>query len=209
MPRPPFKRRLTPMGHHRMVGRGVAGEVPDPVVVRSPVHLAQHGAAGELALSDSALSGRMIAALDALIGDRPCVALTSDLKLRVPRTKLASYADAAVVCGEPVRDGEDPNAVTNPLVIVEVLSDSTERWDRVGRFRHYRALESLRDYVLVSQHDRHIEVYSRDAAGRWVMSEAGEGESVAVSSLGGSIGVDRVYRGIELSPTDASGRPGG
>ena len=157
----------------------------------------------------SALSGRMIAALDALIGDRPCLAHTSDLKLRVPKTKLASYADAAVVCGEPIPDEEDPNAVTNPLVIVEVLSDSTERWDRVGKFRHYRALESLRDYVLVSQHDRHIEVYSRDAAGRWVMSEAGEGESVAVSSLGGSIGVDRVYRGIALSPTDPSGRPGG
>jgi Uma2 family endonuclease len=157
----------------------------------------------------SGLSGRMIAALDALIGDRPCVAHSSDLKLRVPKTKLASYADAVVVCGEPSRDDEDPNAVTNPLVIVEVLSDSTERWDRVGKFRHYRALESLRDYVLVSQHDRHIEVYSRDAAGRWVMSEASEGESVAVASLGGVLDVDRVYRGIALEPTDPSGRPGG
>ncbi|MDO9018905.1 MAG: Uma2 family endonuclease [Deltaproteobacteria bacterium] len=96
-----------------------------------------------------------------------------------------------------------------PTLSGAVLSDSTERWDRVGKFRHYRALESLRDYVLVSQHDRHIEVYSRDAAGRWVMSEAGEGEYIAVSSLGGSIDVDRVYRGIALSPTDMTGRPGG
>lgn len=157
----------------------------------------------------SGLSGRVIVALDALIGDRPCVAHTSDLKLRVPKTKLGSYADAAVVCGEPKRDAEDPNAVTNPMVIVEVLSDSTETWDRIGKFRHYRKLESLRDYVLVSQHERHIEVYSRDDAGRWVLSEAGEGESVTVSSLGGAIEVDRVYRGIELSPADPSGRPGG
>lgn len=157
----------------------------------------------------SGLSGRMIAALDALIGDRPCVAHSSDLKLRVPKSRLASYAEAVVVCGEPSRDEEDPNAVTNPMVIVEVLSDSTERWDRVGKFRHYRALQSLRDYVLVSQHDRHIEVYSRDAAGRWVMSEAGEGESVAVASLGGVIDVDRVYRGIVLERIDPSGRPGG
>jgi Uma2 family endonuclease len=157
----------------------------------------------------SGLSGRMIAALDALIGERPCVAHSSDLKLRVPKTKLASYADAVVVCGEPARDEEDPNAVTNPMVIVEVLSDSTERWDRVGKFRHYRALKSLCDYVLVSQHDRHIEVYSRDVDGRWVMSEAGEGESVAVASLGGVIDVDRVYRGIALERIDPSGRPGG
>ncbi len=157
----------------------------------------------------SALSGRMIAALDALIGDRSRVVHTSDLKLRVPKTKLASYADAVVVCGPASRDDQDPVAVTNPLVIVEVLSDSTERWDRVEKFRHYRSLASLRDYVLVSQHEPHVEVYSRDTAGRWVMSEADAGGSVVVASLGGVIDVDRVYRGIELEPTDASGRPGG
>ncbi|MEI8254328.1 MAG: Uma2 family endonuclease [Deltaproteobacteria bacterium] len=154
------------------------------------------------------LSGRLIAVLDALIGDRPCVAHSSDLKIRVPKTKLATYADGAVVCGEALRDDEDPQAVTNPSVIVEVLSDSTERWDRTGKFRHYRKLESLGDYVLVSQHQRHIEVYSRDAAGRWLLCEAGGGETVPVSSLGGTIDVDRVYRGIALSPADPAERPG-
>ena len=155
----------------------------------------------------AALSARMLIELGRILGDRPCVPYSSDLKIRVPKTKLATYADAAVVCGESRRDDEDRNAVTNPIVLVEVLSDSTERWDRNGKFRHYRKLESLRDYVLVSQHERLIEVYSRDAEGRWVLSEAGEGEAVRVSSLEGNIEVDRVYRGIALDPDPSSARP--
>jgi Uma2 family endonuclease len=150
----------------------------------------------------SALSAAMIAELRRLAGRGPCVVHTSDLKLRVPRTKLATYADAVVVCGEPVRDSGDPNAITNPTIIVEVLSDSSERWDRGGKFRNYRAIESLRDYIIVSQHERSIEVYSRNAQGRWMLYEASGGETVRVSALDGVLEVDEVYRGITLPAAD-------
>lgn len=84
-------------------------------------------------------------------------------------------------------------------------SDSTESWDRAGKFRRYRRLATLRDDVLVSQHERRIEVYSRRADGVWELREAGEDESVPLSAFGASIEVDRVYRGVTLDPVAPAG----
>jgi len=106
----------------------------------------------------------------------------------------------AVVCGELETHDDDPNAVLNPTVLVEVLSDSTGSSGRTGKFRRYRGLATLRDYVLVSQHERCIEVYSRDAEGGWVLREGADGESVALEALGGALEVDRVYRNVTLTP---------
>lgn len=85
-------------------------------------------------------------------------------------------------------------------MLVEVLSDSTESWDRTGKFKRYRKLETLRDCVLVSQHERSIEVYSRGASGVWELREAGEGESAPLSAFPDGLDVDRVYRGVTLTP---------
>jgi Uma2 family endonuclease len=102
---------------------------------------------------------------------------------------------------------EDRNAVVNPLVLVEVLSDSAGSWHRAGKFRRYRKLESLKHYVLVSQHERCIEVYSRRDDGVWELREAGEGASVPLSAFAGAIEVDRVYRGVTLTPDAPGERP--
>ncbi len=148
----------------------------------------------------SRLSAQMIGELLRLIGDGPCGVHTSDQKVRPRRGRFATYPDVAVVCGELETHPDDPNAILNPTVLVEVLSDSTEVWDRAGKFRRYRKLSSLRDYVLVSQHERCIEVYSRGEGDVWELREAGEGESVPLSSLRGALEVDRVYRGVTLTP---------
>jgi Uma2 family endonuclease len=125
---------------------------------------------------------------------------TSDAKVRVVETGLSTYPDASVVCGRPERAPDDRNALINPLVLVEVLSDGTEGWDRAGKFRRYRKLASLRHYVLVSQHERCIEVCSRDADGSWALREASDGESAMLDALGGALEVDRVYRNVTLTP---------
>jgi Uma2 family endonuclease len=151
-------------------------------------------------LAHNQLSAQMIVELSRLIGDRPCRVFTSDQRTRPNRVRLAAYPDVTVVCGEPVVHEEDRNAVTNPLVLVEVLSDSTEGWDRAGKFRRYRKLASLRHYVLVSQRERCIEVYSRAADDTWVFAEALAGESAALDALGGALDVDRVYRNVDLAP---------
>lgn len=129
-----------------------------------------------------------------------CRVFSSDAKVRVLATGLATYPDASVVCGEIERDPKDRNAIVNPVVLVEVLSDGTEAYDRGEKFQHYRRVPSLRDVVFVSQHQPYVEVYSRDAAGRWVLSTAAAGERVSLTALDGVVEVDRVYAGVELTP---------
>lgn len=129
-----------------------------------------------------------------------CRVLSSDVKVRIRATGLVTYPDVSVVCGPIERDADLKHALVNPAVLVEVLSDSTEAYDRGEKFEHYRHLASLRDYVIVSQHKPHIEVYSRDAQNRWVLTEAGVGEHAPLSAMNGAIDVDRVYAGVELSP---------
>ena len=146
---------------------------------------------GELA---SAMQGE----LRALALSCGCRVFSSDVKVRVVATGLATYPDASVVCGPIERDPEDRNAIANPTLLVEVLSEGTEGFDRGAKARHYRQIPSLKDYVLVSQHERLIEVYSREGD-RWVLREAGAGEVVPLTALRAELVVDRVYQGVELA----------
>jgi Uma2 family endonuclease len=143
------------------------------------------------------LAGNLIHLLRTLIGDRPCIVGTSDVKVRVEATGLSTYPYASVVCGAVERASDDPHAITNPVVLVEVLSDSTEAHDRGSKFAHYRRMPSLQDYVLVSQRERRVEVYHREQGG-WTLLEATQGGEVEVRSLGGKLSVDAVYRGVDL-----------
>ncbi len=129
-----------------------------------------------------------------------CQVLSSDVKVRVLATGLATYPDGSVACGEFATDPDDRNVVTNPSLLVEVLSDSTEAYDRGDKFGNYRQMPSLRDYVLVSQHTRQIEVFSRDGENQWMLRVAGPGQSVPLTAMKGEIEVDRVYAGIKLAP---------
>lgn len=139
------------------------------------------------------------AELRARIVGGTCRVFTSDLRVRVRETGLATYPDATVVCGPLERDPEDPNTVTNPTVLVEVLSDSTEAHDRGEKFGHYRRIQGLRAYGLVSQHERRIEVYRPNADGSWTLEEATPGRDLRGADLC-AIPVDAVYRDVELTP---------
>jgi Uma2 family endonuclease len=130
---------------------------------------------------------------NALLG-KPCRVFSADARVRVQATGLATYPDVTVVCGKLETDAEDPHAIVNPVVLVEVLSDSTEGHDRGEKAAHYRHIPTLREYVFVSQGQRRIEVYRRNEAGRWELFEFEAGTAVELSSVGGSIRVDEVYR---------------
>lgn len=131
-----------------------------------------------------------------------CKVFSADAKVRALETGLATYPDASVVCGSVERDPEDPHAMTNPAVLIEVLSDGTERYDRGEKAEHYRHIPSLRDYVLVSQHTARIEVHSR-AGDHWTLRVLGPGEVVPLTAMPGTLSVDRIYQGVELSPAPA------
>lgn len=130
-----------------------------------------------------------------LLRGRQCRVYSSDLKVRVPGSRNAYYADATVVCGPLARDPEDPLAVTNPALLVEVLSPSTERFDRGDKFADYQRFETLRHYVMVSTGKRRIEHYRRNDDDTWTLSVATEGKAIELPEFGGRIAVDDVYEG--------------
>ena len=148
----------------------------------------------------AALAARVIAALARGLGRGPCIAAGSDLKVYIPSARRSTYPDAAVVCGPFARADHDRNAVTNPKVLVEVLSDGTEADDRGEKFRDYATLASLEEYSLVGQHAPRIEVFRRNADGSWTLRVFEPGATVRLESVPAVFTVDEIYAGIELPP---------
>jgi Uma2 family endonuclease len=124
----------------------------------------------------NALALRIGGALDAARGFG-CLGFQSDQKVRVLATGRATYPDVTVVCGALEGDPADPSGatITNPSLLVEVLSPSTEQEDRGGKWQHYQLIPSLKEYLLVSSHERRIERYRRLTNGAWEYSETTEG----------------------------------
>jgi len=144
----------------------------------------------------AALIAAMTTELSMALRGRPCRVYSADLRVRVTSTDLSTYPDVTVVCGVLETAADDAVAVTNPLVIVEVLSDSTEAYDRGEKFAHYRRLPSLRAYVLVSQHEARLEAYIRNDDGAWVLSEAAVGQQLVLDAVFASpvaLAVDAIY----------------
>lgn len=124
-----------------------------------------------------------------------CRVYSSDLKVVVTASGNAYYPDGTVVCGPLERDPKDPVAVTNPTVLIEVLSPGTERFDRGDKFADYRLLPSLRHYLMVSSQRRLIEHYRRNDDDTWTLTLCTAGGALNLPELGGAIPVDDVYAG--------------
>jgi Uma2 family endonuclease len=137
----------------------------------------------------AALSAAAVIVLGRRLEGRACRPYSADLRIRV----VATYADAAVICGDPIRDPASPTHVTNPIVIVAVLSQSTEAYDRGQKREHYQQIASLREYVLVAQDKREIEVYARPTGGIWQRCVHRAGQSVELPSLAIQFTVDELY----------------
>ena len=126
-----------------------------------------------------------------------CRAFTSDLRVRIAPTGLTTYPDAAVVCGPTQRSPEDPLAVTNPVLVVEVTSASTEEYDRGEKQRHYTSLPSVREVLIASHRTPELTLHRREGIG-WTVVNAGPGGVLRLTSVPAEIAVDEVYReGLE------------
>jgi Uma2 family endonuclease len=132
---------------------------------------------------------------NALLGR--CRVSSSDLKVRVEATDLSTFPDVTVVCGERLRARVDANAVTNPTLLVEVTSNSTEDYDHGEKLGHYKQLPSLAAVLLLSHRRPQVTVVERTADG-WQRRECRAGESVQLVNPGLTFSVDEVYAGIEL-----------
>jgi Uma2 family endonuclease len=141
----------------------------------------------------AALAAAFLGQLYSQLRTGRCRAYDADLRVRVRAADVLTYPDVTIVCGPVERDADDPLSAVNPSLLVEVLSDSTERYDRGAKFEHYKKLPSLRQYVLVSHVERRVDVWTRDEDGAWSAEMARDGESAQLSSVGARIDVRELY----------------
>jgi Uma2 family endonuclease len=141
--------------------------------------------------------------LRAQLRGRPCEAYVNDMRVKVERTGMYTYPDVIGLCEEPRFEDENVDTLLNPTVIIEVLSPSTERYDRGEKFAHYRRLESLREYVLIAQDIRRIDHYRRDGD-TWVLTEVSEPESaLVISSISCTLQLSDIYDRVDF-PTEGA-----
>ncbi len=138
------------------------------------------------------LPARLAELLGGPLRSRGCVVYSSDLRIRIEAVDRAAYPDLTVVCGALETSAVDPNAATNPTVIVEVRSDSTELYDRSDKWADYQRVSSLRHCVLVSQGRRRVEVYSRTDLG-WHYADVREHGTVSLSAVDVAFALDALY----------------
>ena len=137
--------------------------------------------------------------------DRPCLGTPSDMRVRVSPTGLYTYPDVTIVCGEPQFLDERRDTLLNPNLIVEVLSPSTEAYDRGRKFEHYCSVESLSQYLLVSSERVRAELFTRQPEGGWLLTAAGQLEdSLDLQSVGCRLTLADLYEKVDLTAS-----PGG
>ena len=134
--------------------------------------------------------------------DRPCEAYTTDMRVRVP-SGLYTYPDVVVVCGSPKFDDDHVDTLLNPLLLIEVLSESTADYDRGTKFKHYRQITSLREYVVVDQAAAQIEHFVLGSDGKWSLTEiAGLDKTLSLESIECQIPLAEVYRKVTFAAGD-------
>ena len=148
----------------------------------------------------SALAVNVLAALLAAVGERPCRVHTSDLRIYVEAVGLATFPDGSVICGPMQQHPPSPDATAlNPLILLEVTSDSSEEYDTGAKLEAYQTIPTLREVLIVSHRERRITIHRRDTAGGWTMRVAIAGGRITVESLGAELIVDAIYRNASVA----------
>ena len=130
---------------------------------------------------------------------RKCLVFSSDQRINVEATGLYTYADASTTCDRPRFHPKYQDNLLNPKVIVEVLSDSTEAYDRGAKFAHYQRIASLAEYLLVSQDERRVDHFRRLENGQWILTVyEGDAAVIAFPALGCEVPLAELYEDTEL-----------
>ena len=157
--------------------------------------------------SHNLIVSNCIVTLGTQLRQRQCRVYPRDLRLRIPRTGLFTYPDLMIVCGEPQFEYDRRDVITNPIVLVEVLSNSTEAYDRGVKFEQYRTLESLKQYVLIAQDRVSLESYRRTEEGDWILSATGDLQHIhLLDSIECSLALADVYDKVVFPDTAGSTR---
>lgn len=142
----------------------------------------------------------IIAELSVQLRGRPCKVYASDMRVDVRESGLYAYPDVVALCGEPILTDDEQDNLRNPAVIIEVLSKSTEAYDRGKKFMKYRRIESLFEYVLIAQDKYHVEHYVRQQNGRWLLSESTAlGDEIYLSSIDCHLKLSAIYDKVAIN----------
>ena len=154
-------------------------------------------------LAHNWLVANLVGEVHAKLKGSRCGVLPSDMRVRVGSTGLYTYPDVVVVCGEPQLADNQPDTLVNPTLLIEVLSPSTELYDRGRKFEHYQSIESLREYLMVASDRVHADLYTRQADGRWLLTSAKSLEdSIELQSIGCSLTLKALYEKITFADSD-------
>jgi len=153
------------------------------------------------------IAGNLFRDIGNQLEDRPCETYMNDMRVWIEATGLYTYPDVVVVCGEPRFQDREVDTLLNPTVIVEVLSPTTAAYDRGDKFRHYRRIDSLREFVLISQDRMMVERYTR-RGNDWVLSDLTDPDQVLkLESIGCQIPLNRIYAKITFPEPGAAEEP--
>ena len=150
-------------------------------------------------LAHNAIVTNISGELRSQLKGRPCQVYANDLKVLIRGANAGTYPDLVALCGKPELLDQRQDVLLNPSLIVEVLSDSTEAYDRGGKFALYRQIPSLKEYLLVSQHEVRLDLYIRDGDGRWVLTDYTRiTDRVELASIDCALAVGEVYDKVRI-----------
>ncbi len=136
--------------------------------------------------------------LNSLLQDKPCRVYISDLRVQINSTGLFTYPDLIITCGKEILTDKHKDTLTNPKCIIEVLSDFTEKYDRGEKFFNYQQIDSLQEYILVSQDQHRVETFLRQTDGKWLYEcKEGMDSKVRISTAEESISLSEIYSQTE------------
>lgn len=150
--------------------------------------------------SHNLITGNVFASLYHSLRNSDCFVYGSDMKIEVDKARHYTYPDISIVCGDARFAADRDDTVTNPVVIVEVLSESTRDYDRGSKFTAYRNIPSLRDYLLIDQYSFHVEYFFKDENGRWGLEEyRSEDDCFLIRSVNAQLCLKQIYHRVKFS----------
>lgn len=126
-----------------------------------------------------------------------------DVKLWIPNYRIYTYPDIMVIKGEPIYEGTGTTKITNPLLIVEVLSNSTKNYDKTDKFKYYRSILNFQEYIMIDQYSFAVEQFAKKAAGEWIFKEyEGEDAVLLLNSIDFQISMREIYERVNFDFSD-------
>ncbi|MDM9382486.1 Uma2 family endonuclease [Chlorogloeopsis sp. ULAP01] len=156
-------------------------------------------------INHNRIAGNVYAYLKFQLRGKNQEAFMSDLRLWIPRYRQYTYPDVLVIQGTPALHNSRTDTITNPLLIVEVLSKSTQQYDRTEKFRYYRSILEFQEYVLINQYEVQVEQYIKTGEGEWLFREyETESAIIALSSVSLEMAIADIYEGVDFNQKESN-----